>query len=90
MVTQQVGYILKKTTGTFTDTEVINITKPTVVESVAKINGTIKGNIGNGNTQFVVKTAVGGTPANMAEESNITVTSIHYEYTSLSSFEEQS
>lgn len=79
------GWIyFEKTTGTFQNNENINRTKPTVSNNIATINGTIEGNIGNGNTQFVVKSAIGGTPANQTATA---VTSIHHEYASLSDFE---
>lgn len=79
------GWIyFESTTGTFQNNEEINRTKPTTSNSIATVNGTIEGNIGNGNTQFVVKTATGGTPSNQTATA---VTSIHHEYASLSDFE---
>lgn len=79
------GYIYFETTnGTWQDNETINRIRPTSSSNAATVSGTLQGNIGNGNTQFVVKTATGGTPA---DQSSTTVTSIHHEYSSLSSLE---
>jgi hypothetical protein len=70
-------------TGTFQNDENINRTKATVSNNIATIDGTLQGNIGNGNTQFVVKTATGGIPPN---QSATTVTSIHHVFSSVSDF----
>ena len=79
------GWIyFEKTTGTFGNNNQINQTKPTSVSNIATVDGTIQGNIGNGNTEFVVKTATGGTPSNQTSTS---VTSIHHEYASLADLE---
>ena len=79
------GWIyFESTTGTFGDNNQINCTKPTTVSDIATANGTIQGNIGNGNTEFVVKTATGGTPAN---QDSVAVTSIHHEWASLADYE---
>jgi len=79
------GWIyFEKTTGTFQDNESINRTKPTSSSNIATVDGTIEGNIGNGNTIFAVKTATGGTPANQTATA---VTSIHHVWASLSAFE---
>ncbi|MCK5180544.1 MAG: hypothetical protein KAR32_13525, partial [Candidatus Omnitrophica bacterium] len=79
------GWIyFETTTGTFQDDEDINRTGPSASSNIATINGTIKGNIGNGNTQFVVKTAIG---ADAANQGLTAVTSVHHEYASLSAFE---
>ena len=74
------GWIyFEKTTGTFNASEQINRTKPTTIYNIAETNGTIQGNIGNGNTEFVVKTATGGTPTDQTE---IAVTSNHHDWDS--------
>jgi len=79
------GWIyFEKITGTWQDNEQINRTKPTSSSNIATTNGTIEGNIGNGNTEFVVKTATGGTPSN---QTSTAVTLVHHEYASLSAFE---
>lgn len=79
------GWIyFESTTGTWNSSEQINRTKPTSSSNIATTNGSLQGNIGNGNTQFVVKTATGGTPSN---QSAVDITSIHHEYASLSAFE---
>ena len=75
------GYFyFEQTTGTWQDGETINRSRPSNASNVATVNGTLQGNIGNGNTQFVVKTATGGTPS---DQSSTSVTSIHHEYASL-------
>jgi len=75
------GYFyFEQTTGTWQDNETINRIRPSSASNVATVNGTLQGNIGNGNTQFVVKTATGGTPS---DQSSTSVTSIHHEYASL-------
>lgn len=80
-----VGWIyFEKISGTFQDNEQINRTKPTTSSNIATVNGTIEGNIGNGNTEFVVKTATGQDASNQVSTS---VTSIHHEYASFSAFE---
>ena len=79
------GWIyFEKTTGTFENNEQINRTKPTSSSNIATVDGTIEGNIGNGNTEFVVKTATGGTPAN---QSSTAVTSIHHVWATIAAFE---
>ena len=79
------GWIyFEKTTGTFGDDNQINRTKPTTSDNIATVNGTIEGNIGNGNTEFVVKSAIG---ADAADQTITAVTSIHHEYASLAAFE---
>jgi len=75
------GYFyFEQTIGTWQDDETLNRIRPSNVSDVATVNGTLQGNIGNGNTEFVVKTATGGTPSN---QSSTSVTSIHHEYASL-------
>ena len=79
------GWIyFEKTTGTFGNNNVINRTKPTASANIATVDGTIEGNIGNGNTEFVVKSAIG---ADAADQTVTAVTSIHHEYASLATFE---
>ena len=79
------GWIyFESTTGTFNASENLNRTKPTSSDNIATTNGSLEGNIGDGNTQFVLKTAVGGTPANQTATA---VTSVHHEYESLFDFE---
>ncbi|MCD6197488.1 MAG: hypothetical protein J7K15_02805 [Deltaproteobacteria bacterium] len=79
------GYFyFEQITGTWQDNETINRIRPSSASNVATVNGTLQGNIGNGNTQFVVKTATGGTPSN---QSSTSVTSIHHEYASLKDLE---
>lgn len=79
------GWIyFESTIGTFGNNNILNQTKPTVSNDVATIDGTIQGNIGNGNTQFVVKTATGGASS---DQTSVAVTSIHHEYASLAAFE---
>jgi len=79
------GWIyFEKTTGTFGNNNIINRTKPTASANIATVNGTIEGNIGNGNTEFVVKSAIG---ADAANQTITAVTSIHHEYASLATFE---
>ena len=70
------GYIyFEKTTGTWQDNEQINRTKPSSSTNVGTTNGTLEGNIGNGNTEFVVLTATGGTPS---DQSSTSVTHIYH------------
>ena len=79
------GWIyFEKTTGTFGNNNIINRIKPTTSNNIATVNGSIEGNIGNGNTEFVLKTATGDTPAN---QSSTDITSIHHEFASLSDFD---
>jgi len=79
------GYIYFKTTsGTWQNNEQINRVLPSSSSDVATVDGTLQGNIGNGNTQFVVKTATGETPS---DQSSISLTSIHHEYASLNAYE---
>ena len=79
------GYFyFEQTTGTWQNNETINRIRPSNASDVATVNGTLQGNIGNGNTQFVVKTATGGTPS---DQSSTSVTSIHHEYASLADLE---
>ena len=79
------GWIyFESTTGTFGNGNNINRVKPTTSSNIATIKGTIKGNLGNGNTEFVVKTATGTTAADQSETA---VTSIHHEFASLTLFE---
>ena len=79
------GWIyFEKTTGTFGNNNLINRTKPTSSNNVATVNGTIQGNIGGDNDEFVVKSAVGADAANQGSTS---VTSIHHVWASLSAFE---
>jgi hypothetical protein len=80
------GYIyFEETSGTFGNNNTINIIKPTVSNSVATVDGTIQGNIGNGNTQFVVKKPDGSGDA--ADQTSVAVTSIHHVWASLSDAE---
>lgn len=79
------GYIyFEKTSGAFQDNEQINRLKPSSSTDIGTIDGTIQGNIGNGNTEFVVLTATGGTPA---DQTSTAVTNIYHEYASLSAWE---
>lgn len=80
------GYIyFSKITGTWGDDHQINRVKPSSSSDLATVNGTLQGNIGSGNTQFVVKQADGSDAANVG--SSETVNSIHHEYASLSAYE---
>lgn len=80
------GYIyFSKISGTWQNNEQINRIKPTTSANIATADGTLEGNIGNGNTQFVVKQADGTDAANTVGAE--TVDSIHHEYASLSAFE---
>jgi hypothetical protein len=74
----------EKTTGTFGNNNVINITKPTSTASAAVVNGTIQGNIGGDNDEFVLKTVTGGTPP---VQTSTAVTSIHHVWATLAAFE---
>ena len=79
------GWIyFESTTGTWNSSEQINRTKPTSSTNIATTNGSLEGNIGNGNTEFVVKTATGGTPS---DQTSTAVTSINHEWASLADFE---
>jgi len=79
------GWIyFESTTGTWNSSEQINRTKPTSSTNIATTNGSLEGNIGNGNTEFVVKNATGGAAANQTSTS---VTSVHHEWAALSDFE---
>ena len=79
------GWIyFEATTGTWNSSEQINRTKPTSSTNIATTNGSLEGNIGNGNTEFVVKNATGGAAANQTSTS---VTSVHHEWASLADFE---
>jgi len=81
------GWIyFESTTGTWNSSEQINRTKPTDSSNIATTNGSIEGNIGNGNTEFVVKSATGGAAANQTATS---VTSVHHEWAALADFESQ-
>jgi len=80
------GWIyFESTTGTWNSSEQINRTKPTSSTNIATTNGSIEGNIGDGNTKFVIKTANGGTPADTFFATG--VTSVHHEWASLADFE---
>jgi len=79
------GWIyFESTTGTWNSSEQINRTKPTSSTNIATTNGSLEGNIGNGNTEFVVKNATGGAASNQTSTS---VTSVHHEWASLADFE---
>lgn len=80
------GYLyFSSTSGTWQNNEQINRSKPTTSNNIATADGTLEGNIGNGNTQFVVKQADGTDAANTVGAE--TVNSIHHEYVSISAFE---
>lgn len=80
------GYIYFSTTsGTWQNNEQINRTKPTTSNNIATVDGTLQGNLGNGNTQFVVKQPTGSDAA--AVGSAESVISIHHEYASMAAFE---
>jgi len=75
------GHIyFEKTTGTWQDNEQINRVKPSNSSNVGTTNGTLEGNIGNGNTEFVVLTATG---ADASDQSSTSVTHIYHEFSSL-------
>ena len=79
------GWIyFESTTGTWNSSEQINRTKPTSSTNIATTNGSLEGNIGDGNTEFVVKSATGGAASNQTSTS---VTSVHHEWASLADFE---
>ena len=80
------GYIyFESTEGTaFGNNNVINIVKPTAQSGAATVDGTIQGNIGSGNTEFVVK-AANGTDA--SDYGPVAVDSIKADYGSLSALE---
>jgi len=79
------GWIyFESTTGTWNSSEQINRTKPTSSTNIATTNGSLEGNIGNGNTKFVVKTATGGTPS---DQTVTAVTEVRHEWASLADFE---
>jgi len=82
-----VGFIyLMHVNGNFIIGENINITAPSanVYPSACTVSGLIQGNIGNGNTQFVLKTILG---VDSSTQTSTSVTSIHHEYASLYDFE---
>lgn len=80
------GWIyLSETDGTWENNEQINRTKPSISNNIATVDGVLNGNIGNGNTQFVVKKADGSDADNVG--SSETINSIHHEYASLSAYE---
>ncbi|RKZ09463.1 hypothetical protein DRQ25_06295 [Candidatus Fermentibacteria bacterium] len=80
------GYIYfeENTSGTWQNDEQINRTKPTTSDNIATTDGTLQGNIGNGNTEFVVKAANGTDAANYGQ---IAVDSIKADYASLALLE---
>jgi len=79
------GWIyFEKTTGTFGSSNQINRTKPTSSSDICTTNGSLEGNIGGDNDEFVVKSATGADAANQTETS---VTSIHHVWATLSAFE---
>jgi len=79
------GHIyFEKTTGTWQDNEQINRVKPTSSSNVGTTDGTLEGNIGDGNTEFVVLTATG---ADAGDQSSTSVTHIYHEYGSLALWE---
>ena len=79
------GYIyFEQTSGTWNSSEQIDRIRPTSSTNVATTNGTLQGNIGNGNTEFVVLTATG---SDAPDQSSTAVTSIHHEYASMSALE---
>ncbi len=80
------GYLYFSTTsGTWQNNEQINRTKPSTSANIATADGTLQGNLGNGNTQFVVKDPDGADASDVGSAE--TVNSIHHEYASLSAFE---
>jgi len=79
------GWIyFEKTTGTFQNDEEINELKPVAADNVATIDGTIQGNIGNGNDKFVVKDVDGDDAGN---QTSVSVDKIFHNWASLSDFE---
>ena len=79
------GYIyFEQTSGTWQDNEQINRTKPSSSINVGTTDGTLEGNIGGDNDEFVVLTATGGTPS---DQTSTSVTYIYHEYASLSTWE---
>lgn len=77
------GYIYLSTSSGTWQSEQINRTKPSTSSDIASCTGAIQGNIGNGNTQFVVKDPDGDDAANDSGNVNY----IYHEYTSLSGYE---
>ena len=78
------GYIyFSTTTGTWQDNEQINRTKPSSSSNICTADGTLQGNMGNGDTQFVVKAADGSDAGNDSDDVN----DIYHEYSSLSGLE---
>jgi len=79
------GHIyFEKTTGTWQDNEQINRVKPTSSSNVGTTDGMLEGNIGNGNTEFVVLTATG---ADAGNQTSVSVDHIYHEYGSLALWE---
>ena len=79
------GYIyFEQTSGTWNSSEQIDRIRPTSSTDVATTNGSLQGNIGNGNTEFVVLTATG---SDASDQTSVAVTSIHHEYASMSDLE---
>lgn len=77
------GYIYFSTSSGTWQSEQINRTKPSSSSDIASCTGAIQGNIGNGNTQFVVKKPNGDDAANDSGNVNY----IYHEYASISAFE---
>lgn len=80
------GYIyFSITSSTWQNNEQINRTKPSSSSNIATADDTLQGNLGNGNTQFVVKDADGSDASDVGSAQ--TVNYIYHEYSSLSGFE---
>lgn len=80
------GHIyFSETSGTWTNNGQIDRVKPSSSSNIATVDGTLEGNIGSGNTQFVVKDADGDDASDVGTSE--TVNSIHHEYASLADFD---
>lgn len=80
------GYLYFSTTsGTWQDNEQINRIKPSSSSDIATADGTLEGNLGNGDTQFVVKDPDGSDASDVGSAQ--TVNYIYHEWASLSDYE---
>lgn len=80
------GYLYFSTTsGTWQDNEQINRIKPSSSSDIATADGTLEGNLGNGDTQFVVKDPDGSDASDVGSAQ--TVNYIYHEWASLSAYE---
>lgn len=77
------GYIYFSTSSGTWQSEQINRIKPSSSSDIASCTGAIQGNLGNGDTQFVVKDPDGDDAANDSGSINY----IYHEYASLALFE---